>query len=242
MAASSCWLKEGLGIGASRLARHSGPQTLQSAELELFYGSFAFAHRLSDFSDALFLAEPHPDNAALVSGKSVHEPEKLCTPLDLFQLLRGARFSSGLRCGNFAVLSRPPHLLVRVISNSIGGDPKEPGCEGSAARFKAPQVSEGLMKHLRGQIFGLIAVANAHRNVGVDSIEIRLVKLGEAARILLCRLHQKLLVSFLPASQGSHPTLNMVSTARTEKGYEEIFNGRGMPVAVAGNGIVSRDP
>ena len=98
------------------------------------------------------------------------------------------------------------------------------------------------MKDLRRDILRRVAVPEASRDIRVNTLEVVFVEIAEAARILLCRLHQKLLVSFLPASQGSHPTLNMVSTARAEKGYEEIFNGRGMPVAVAGNGIVSRDP
>ena len=72
-----------------------------------------------------------------------------------------------------------------AVDDSIGGHAEQPGEEGNAAPLEAREVGERLMKHVRGQIFRLFAVADTARDEGVDTIEVELIKLGEAARIAL---------------------------------------------------------
>ena len=72
-----------------------------------------------------------------------------------------------------------------AVDDGIGGHAEQPGTEGNAAPLETREVGERLMKHFGGQIFRLFAVADTARDESVDTIEVELIKFGEAARISL---------------------------------------------------------
>jgi hypothetical protein len=57
-----------------------------------------------------------------------------------------------------------------------------------------------MMKYLGGQILSFRAISHAPHHVCIDSLEIVLVELREARRILLRRFDEKPLVRFFPRS------------------------------------------
>src|SRR5256714_11947230 len=71
-AKSSCSMRERLATGTL----HLRAQLLQSAELQLLYGSFAAAELLRNFLDAPLLDKTMEDNALLFRGKTIDEAKE----------------------------------------------------------------------------------------------------------------------------------------------------------------------
>ena len=59
------------------------------------------------------------------------------------------------------------------------------------------------MKHLRGDVFRFGTIAHTADHIGVHTLEVLIVKGGEALGILLRRLDQEALVRFLQHSPGA---------------------------------------
>ena len=57
-----------------------------------------------------------------------------------------------------------------------------------------------MTKHFSGKIFGFRAISHAPQNVGIHALEIILVELREARRILLRRFDQKPVIRFFAKS------------------------------------------
>jgi hypothetical protein len=57
-----------------------------------------------------------------------------------------------------------------------------------------------MMKYLGGQILSFRAISHSPHDVRIHPLEVVLIKLREARRILLRRLNQKPLVRFFPQS------------------------------------------
>jgi len=58
-----------------------------------------------------------------------------------------------------------------------------------------------LLKNVRGEILSLRTVLNTARDVGIDAMEVLLIKLREAGRIPLSSLHSQAFVRFSIPSQ-----------------------------------------
>src|SRR5712691_9792208 len=91
-------------------------------------------------------------------------------------------------------------FLVIVIGHCVGGHPIKPGREWCASPLEAREIRERPVKDVGGDVLRLLPVADAPRNESVHAVEILLVQLAKAARILLRRLDQQPLVHFSTVS------------------------------------------
>jgi hypothetical protein len=158
-------------------------EILNSAELELLDGSFGTTELSGDFAGAALLDETVDDDAALIRRKAVDELEEHGVSFGFVE--RG--FVLGITPG-IDLFFRGG---VPAVDDGVGGHAEQPGEEGNAAPLKAREVGERLMEHFGRQVFGLFAVANTARDEGVDTVEVKLVELGEAARVALRGLDEQ---------------------------------------------------
>src|ERR1700722_1065607 len=186
---SNCSLWLGLGMCPTRFAaRGAGyffAQLLHAAKLQLLDGSFGLAQRRGDFPDAFILGETHFDHPALVFGQCSDQCEQARGVLHVF----GTRvFADRLR-DRFDIAGLAMELAP-AVGNRVGSDTHQPRAEGRAAPFEMFQVGQGVMKYLGGDVLGRVAIIQPPRDVGVDPVEMQLVKVAEARRVLLRRFDQ----------------------------------------------------
>lgn len=189
-------------------------QILDGAELELLDGSFGTAEFGGDLADAAAVYKTLEDDAALVGRKRLDELKE-----------RGALFhfgEGGLVLGITAGVDLFFRGGVPAVNDGVGGHTVEPRDEGNAAPLKAWEVGKRLMKHFGRQIFRLFAVADTARDEGVDTIEVLLVELGEAARIALGGLNEKPFGGDLLVRFGSWLPARHVLTGITCAGAEKL--------------------
>ena len=103
-----------------------------------------------------------------------------------------------------------PAGALPAIGDQIGRDSQQPCCKRKSAPLESLQVSQGVVKHLRGQIFRFGAVFHPAHDVRIHALEVVLIKLGKTRGILLRRLNQKPLVRFF--LQSLQPVLRGVCT------------------------------
>src|SRR5271170_783462 len=182
------------GYGPVRLADfhciETLAQILQTAELELLDGALAASQMLRNFADAFLLGKAHDNDVALVCGQSVHQPEEARTIFHLPEARLGAEFRRIVN-GYFAAMP------FRAIDDRVDRDPQKPCSEGNASPLETLQVGQRLMKHVGGEVFGGIAVANPPRDEGINPLKMNFVEIGKASRVLLGSFHQQTLVRLL---------------------------------------------
>ena len=94
-------------------------------------------------------------------------------------------------------------LLSCLVGDCVCGNPVEPGDKGGATPFELANVRQGLLKNVRSEILSLRTVLNTARDVGVDPMEVLLIKLRKAARIPLSSLYSHAFVRFSNPTQVS---------------------------------------
>src|SRR5580704_3646749 len=190
--------RERLGIGTL----HARPQARQRAELQLLHRAFGLANLPRHFLNAFLFHKPQHHHALLLSGQRVDQPKQSCPPFHFFELS-----VAGRRGVDQSRLVR--HLLsiraLPAIRNEIRRNPVEPRRKRNPPPLKPLQIGQRMMKNLGGQILGLRAIPHPPHYIRVHPLEIILVKLRKARRILLRRLDQKPLVRlafFVPSRQS----------------------------------------
>jgi hypothetical protein len=165
---------------------HSRAQIFQRAELKLFYGALSAPELLCYFTRTFLLDKTLHDDAALIWRKTVDELEE-----------HGALFNF-VHAGQVGCISPGVHVLFRhplpPVDDRVGGHSAQPCREGSAAPLEALDVGQCLMKHLGGQIFGLLAVVDSPGYESIHTFEMELIKLGETARVPLRGFDEKAFV------------------------------------------------
>jgi hypothetical protein len=170
------------------MAEFPGSQTLQRAELKLFHCAFGAREFMRDFANALVLGEAHKDDATLIGRKPIDKPEEPRALFDFnFYVVRADIASKVEGRRNVSI----PRCAFGPIDDRICGDPEEPRGERHTAPFKARKSSQRLVEYFGGQVLGFMAIANAPRDVCINSFKVILVKLGEPGRILLSGLDCK---------------------------------------------------
>src|SRR5581483_229839 len=157
------------------------------AKLQLLDGSLATVEFCGDFTNTLLLREAHEEHLFLVCRQFINQAEDPGAVFERLHIRDRAEFRRILK-GNF------PSALLPAIGDCVGSDPQQPGAEGHASPLKALKIGERLVKHIRRQIFRNFAAGHATSNKEVHGLEVKLVKLGKARRILLGSLHQQALV------------------------------------------------
>ncbi len=136
---SSCTLRPCLAICFT----HPRPQILKAAELKLLHGPFGASEFLRDFADAFLLGEAHLDDAALVCGKPLDEPEESRALFDFFEVnLAGLHRSIPRR------IPALPSGSLPTIGEGIRSNPKKPRRKRNSAPLEAPEIGERLMEYL----------------------------------------------------------------------------------------------
>src|ERR1700730_697095 len=186
LASLSRGFRERLGMGTL----HSRPQGGERSKLQLLHRTLGLADLLRHLLDTFLLDEAQHHNPALFHFFNLDRTD--VRQFDLFGLI-----VDGL-----------PAAAPPAIGDQIGRDSEQPCCERNSAPLKALQVSQGVVKHLRGQIFRFSAVFHPAHDVGIHALEVVLIKLGKTCGILLCRLDQKPLVRFF--LQSLQPVLRGV--------------------------------
>src|ERR1700693_383305 len=187
------WFRERLGIGTLQ----ARPQTAQGPELQLLHRALGLANLPRHFLYAFLLHKSQHYYSPLLRRQRVDQAKQHCPAFYFFEF-RGL----GLRGFNLSRFIR--HLLpvrsLPAIRNQIRGNSKQPRRKRNAPPFKPPQISQCMMKYFRGQILGFRTISYAPHHIGIHSLEIILVELGKARRVLLRLLNQKPLVRFFPQS------------------------------------------
>jgi hypothetical protein len=168
---------------------HPVSQGLERAELKLLHRALGAPERLGDLANALLLDETGQDDALLIVRQAADEADEVgedCAVVDVDQSSIVGRLGRWL-----ALLARP---ALPAIGQRVPRDLKEPGDEGSAAPLEATEVGECLVEDFGGQILGFAAAADTASYEGVNTVEVSLVELGEAARVGFRGLDQKPLV------------------------------------------------
>lgn len=141
-------------------------EPLESAQLQLLDGSFAFAKPLGDFPDASLVHEALVNDAPLNLRKLAYQPEQPGTVFDGAYIEMRARIGGLVGHGMFARRS------LRVIDDRIGSASQEPRPEGHSAPFVVLQIGERFVEHFRRQIFRGGAVAHATSDKAVYPLEV----------------------------------------------------------------------
>ena len=112
------------------------------------------------------------------------------------------RIRGPARLNNFRERPERVYVLSRITLGSIGdhvrSDAQEPGAEWRARPFESIDVRQGLAKHFAGHIFARRAIAHSPRNIGIDQFEVSFVHVSKMRAILLRRLDQTPLITFVP--------------------------------------------
>jgi hypothetical protein len=165
---------------------HPVSQGLERAELKLLHRALGAPERLGDLANALLLDETGQDDALLIVRQAADEVGEDRAVVDVDQSSIVGRLGRWL-----ALLARP---ALPAIGQRVPRDLKEPGDERSAAPLEATEVGECLVEDFGGQILGFAAAADTASYEGVNTVEVSLVELGEAARVGFRGLDQKPLV------------------------------------------------
>ena len=165
---------------------HLVPQRLQRAELKLLDRALATIHLSGNLPDTALLEKTPPDHVPLIFRQALEQLRKQRLPL---RVARGH--------GHVQII----HLnFVRIRSalpaprDQMRRDPQQPPYKRPSLPFKIRQTGQCLMKHLGGNILGLIASRHPPRHKRINAVEVRFIQLREAARIPPCGLDQALLV------------------------------------------------
>src|SRR5712672_1359406 len=121
---------------------HLRPQTLQSAELQLFHSALATGQLVRNFSNALLLDETLVDHPSLVVGKFFYEPKQASTMFGLLQIRLNARLRR--------ISSADGDLAsgaLGLVRDGVGGNPDQPRGEGRASKFIASQVGQRFLEN-----------------------------------------------------------------------------------------------
>jgi len=81
--------------------------------------------------------------------------------------------------------SRSRLSRLESIVRGVGGDFQQPGRERDAAPLEARQIGQRPVKHLGGNVLGLLAAARVLGGEGIDPLEVALIEVSEPARIAL---------------------------------------------------------
>jgi hypothetical protein len=84
-----------------------------------------------------------------------------------------------------------------AVGDGVGRDTVKPCGEGDAAPLECRNIGQSLMEDFRGNVLDIRARVDTPRNKRVHALEVLLVKIDEARRVLLRRLDEKPLVGFL---------------------------------------------
>ena len=120
---------------------HLRSETLESAQLQLFDGSLAFAQPLRDFPDASLVDEALVHDALLHFRKLAYQSEQARTVFDGANVEMHARIGDIVRQGVFAGRS------LEAIDDGVRRDPQQPGREGHSAPLVGLQIGERLVEH-----------------------------------------------------------------------------------------------
>src|SRR5580658_4499480 len=210
--------RERLGIGTL----HARPQTRQRAELQLLHRAFRLADLPRHFLNAFLFHEPQHNHTLLLGGQCIDQPKQSGPPFHLFKFCVAGRRSFDQPRLVHHLLPAPPLPAVR---NQIRGNPEQPRRKRNPPPFKPLQVSQRMMKHFRSEVFGFRAISHPPHHVRVHPLEIILVKLRKARRILLRRLDQKPLVCFFPQSLQTDSPRGVVLHRDNETGREKVTQG-----------------
>ena len=104
--------------------------------------------------------------------------------------------------------AHPPPLPARAlpaVRDQIRCNPEQPRRKRNPTPLKPFQVGQRMMKYLGGHILGFRSISHPPHHVRIHPLEIVLIKLRKAGRILLRRFDQKPLVRF---SFSSEPSTN----------------------------------
>ena len=87
-----------------------------------------------------------------------------------------------------------------LIGHGVGGNSDQPGCERSAAPFIVPQVREGFVENVRGQIFGCVPVAYAPGDKRIDPLKVNFIEMAKVRRVPLRGFDERALVRVFPGN------------------------------------------
>src|SRR5216684_415445 len=205
--------RERLGIGTL----HSRPQGGECSKLQLLHRTLGPANPLRHLLNTFLLDEAQHHNPPLFERQRLDETKQRGAPFNFFNLDRtDVRQVDPLGL----IVDWLPASALPAIGDQIGCDSEQPCCKRNSPPLESLQVSQGVVKHLRGQISGFSAICHPAHDVGIYALEVVLIKLGKAGGILLCRLDQKPLVRFF--LQSLQPVLRAVLiTLRVTVGREE---------------------
>src|SRR6059058_3421056 len=96
----------------------------------------------------------------------------------LERLLLGRTAVAGIRLGDL-LFGLPALVGAEVVHREVVRDPEQPGRERRRTPAELADRLEHLHEHLRRQVLGVVAVADAHVQVAVDAIEMDQVELLE---------------------------------------------------------------
>jgi hypothetical protein len=173
------------------------PAASQRAELQLLHRALGLANLPRHFLDAFLLHEAQHHHSPLFRRQSIDQPKQRCPALDVFDFNR--RWPARIR----SAPARPP--TPRGSGAASGPKSDSPRCETATPQTesRATQIGASWPAHdetPRRQVFRLRPVSHSPHHVGIHALEIVLVKLGEARRVLLRRFDQKPLVRFFVPS------------------------------------------
>src|SRR5579864_8772046 len=148
-------------------------QFLQCAELQLLYRSFRPAQLLRNLSNAPLLHEALVNHSPLLTGKLPDHPKQPGPRFQLFLL----RFCAGFR------VILPRRCLaggpLRVIDHQVCGDANEPSRKRCAAPLERGQTGQCPVKHLGGQILGLVSLPHPPRDKRINTLKVKLIQISK---------------------------------------------------------------
>ena len=92
-----------------------------------------------------------------------------------------------------------------MVGNGAGRDAQEPRDKRNAAPFELANPGQGFAEDIGSQILGLVAVADAPGDAGVDGVEVLLLQVGKAGGVALGGLDLQLVVMLLAHCCKEHP-------------------------------------
>src|ERR1700732_5210741 len=157
-------------------ALHLSPQVLDGAKLKLLHRALAALELLGYLADALLLHKSHVNHTKL----RLREPlQQLKQHGAAFDFVRGRRLR---RCRK---IPRLPARALKVIRNDSRSNSEQPRCEGYSAPLKLPNAGQRLPENVCRQVFGLMTIADAPRDIHVHTVEIFFVQVAKPRRVAL---------------------------------------------------------
>ena len=102
------------------------------------------------------------------------------------RLVLGGRLRGARRLGHL-LLGLPAPVRAEVVHREVVRDPEEPRRERRRLPAEAADRLEHLHERLRGQVLGVVPVADAHVQVAVDAVEVEQVELLERVAVAFLR-------------------------------------------------------